>query len=129
LKSGKKCYSRAVQQCDQWLSALDDGKPVELNRDVGLLTQFIEMFYRDPSLAVLAMQIKKSNEEDYLFRHCVNVAVLAMTLALYMGFDREQVIEAGLGALFHDMGMLKVSDSIRLAPPPLAYRRRNVGDP
>jgi len=69
----------------------------------------------DPSLALLVLELKNS-EGEYLYNHGLNVALLSMTVASQLGFAEGAVTSAGLGALFQDLGMLKVPDKIRLAP-------------
>ncbi len=53
---------------------------------------------------------------EYLFDHCVNVALLSMSIAAQLGWRQDRIMEVGLGALLQDIGMLRVPETIRLAP-------------
>lgn len=42
--------------------------------------------------------------DDYTYYHSVNVAVLAISLGVAMGYNSSRLYNLGLGALFHDVG-------------------------
>lgn len=52
------------------------------------------------------------NDSDYLIKHSVNVAILSASTVKAMGYPENQVIEAGIGGLLHDIGMLNVPEKI-----------------
>ncbi|MCL1036577.1 HD domain-containing protein [Shewanella submarina] len=58
-------------------------------------------------------------------QHSISVMVLAMMIGREMGLDHEQMCHIGLGALFHDIGKLKVPESIRNNPGELTTPERN----
>lgn len=54
--------------------------------------------------------------DDYLFNHSVNVGILAMALGESLALDSPALRELGLGALLHDLGKVKVPETITRAP-------------
>ncbi len=46
--------------------------------------------------------------DDYLLFHSINVAVLSMMTALNMGYSEAKLVDLGLGALLHDIGMIMI---------------------
>jgi len=54
-------------------------------------------------------------DKNYMVTHGLNVAWLVMGTATWMGLEAEQVRDTGMGALFKDVGMLRVPDSVRMA--------------
>jgi HD-GYP domain-containing protein (c-di-GMP phosphodiesterase class II) len=56
---------------------------------------------------------QKMDRLDPLYNHVLNVALLSMNLAAASNFSEEQVIQIGMGALLHDVGMLLVPKVIR----------------
>ncbi|MHC4469428.1 MAG: HD-GYP domain-containing protein [Planctomycetota bacterium] len=46
------------------------------------------------------------DEDEYLYTHSANVALLSILVGLRLGFDRNRACELGLAALFHDMGRI-----------------------
>ncbi len=48
----------------------------------------------------------------YTYTHCVNVAVLSLLFGSYIGLDEKKLKELGVGAILHDIGKIKVGESI-----------------
>lgn len=53
---------------------------------------------------------------DYTYAHSVQVALIAMTAAKSMGFNRKELLDLGTGALLHDVGKVAVPDYIWTKP-------------
>ena len=87
----------------------------EITRFVG---EFADMVALDADLVPTILSLQSAPDE-YLYHHSVNVAVLSIALGAQLGLPRDSMTVLGLGALLHDVGMLHVPDSIRLAPRPL----------
>ncbi|MEE9295759.1 MAG: HD domain-containing phosphohydrolase [Phycisphaerae bacterium] len=85
--------------------------------------KFLTMMELDKDLLLLVVSMQQPQRE-YLFDHCVNVSLLSMSMAAQLGWDAEQVMEVGYGALMQDVGMLRVPEDIRMAPRPLTPDER-----
>lgn len=59
----------------------------------------------DENLLMLAF-IKDSEDENYLPYHSVNVCILSIEVGLGLGHAKPELIELGISALLHDMGMI-----------------------
>lgn len=46
--------------------------------------------------------------KDYIYGHSVNVCIIAVKIALQMGYNQLKMADLAVGALFHDIGMTKV---------------------
>ncbi|RZB30187.1 MAG: hypothetical protein SRB1_02467 [Desulfobacteraceae bacterium Eth-SRB1] len=66
----------------------------------------IENFYQAIALN------NHNNEESYLILHLINVMVYALKIGTGMKYSREELLELGLAALFYDVGLLKIPESI-----------------
>ncbi len=88
-----------------------------------VVKDFADMVSLDVDLLAMTMSMQEPKNE-YLFDHCVNGSLLSMTIAAYLGWPREQVVDIGFGALVQDVGMLRVSNEIRFAPRPLTQLER-----
>jgi len=49
--------------------------------------------------------IKDWKDEDYLPYHLVNVCILSIEVGLGLGYSRPELVELGISALLHDIGM------------------------
>jgi HD-GYP domain-containing protein (c-di-GMP phosphodiesterase class II) len=57
--------------------------------------------------------------ENYLYRHSVDTTILALAVGDMMKFPPHRLIELGNAALLHDIGMIKIPESIYLTGSPL----------
>ena len=51
--------------------------------------------------------------------HCSNVAVLSLAFANYLGYEGEELAAIGLGALLHDVGLMRLDTSVLDKPDDL----------
>ncbi len=56
------------------------------------------------------------SKDYYTFSHCIQVAVLGMSLCKFLGWKTRDVEDFGLGALFHDVGKTAIDDRILNKP-------------
>ncbi len=62
----------------------------------------------------------ESMYRDYtLYNHSVNVAVLGMAIGIFLKRTRKECLELGLAGLFHDLGLIKISEEITGKKEPL----------
>jgi len=57
--------------------------------------------------------------DHYLYQHSLNVCVYTTILAMGNGYNRDEVMNIGLGALLHDIGKTQVSEQILKKPSSL----------
>ncbi|ADY56651.1 metal dependent phosphohydrolase [Syntrophobotulus glycolicus DSM 8271] len=50
--------------------------------------------------------------DEYTYHHSVNTTILALVIAIGMGFTTNKLLELGMGVLMHDVGKTKVPNSI-----------------
>lgn len=60
--------------------------------------------------AELIGMVKNSTPENYLYGHCTNICILSVVVGLGLGYDHFKLMELGVAALLHDIGMIRVSD-------------------
>ena len=84
------------------LNAVDDAKV--------LVHSMVEQLLTSDNLVLHLMSDAKQDESIYY--HSLNVAILAMLIAKEMEWDRSEIELIGLSALFHDVGKLKVPPQI-----------------
>jgi HD-GYP domain-containing protein (c-di-GMP phosphodiesterase class II) len=59
------------------------------------------------------------SRDYYTFTHSVQVALLGITFCRFLGWKSEQVMDFGLGALFHDIGKNSIDERILNKPSKL----------
>lgn len=64
------------------------------------------------------------NFDEYTLNHSVNVCILAISLGKKLGLDRNELVDLGLAAFFHDFGKLDIPKQILLKPGKLDAEER-----
>jgi HD-GYP domain-containing protein (c-di-GMP phosphodiesterase class II) len=77
-----------------------------------IIETFIKIYISDKNM-LLNLSSTKHMGDEYFFNHTLNVCLLAIIIASSAGYSEQQVIEIGIGALLHDIGMLLVPKEIR----------------
>lgn len=100
--------------------------PRECLQEVGaLVDQMVQAFLEEPEITLHVMGEKAGGEEVYY--HGLNIAVLAMMLADELGLAAEDTRLLGLGALFHDIGLMDVPDKVlKKNPEELNHAEREL---
>ena len=66
------------------------------------------------------------SQDDYTFAHSVNVCVLSLMTGITLGYRKRALSILGVGALLHDLGKVKVPDSILNKPGPLTDKEFEI---
>jgi putative nucleotidyltransferase with HDIG domain len=90
------------------------GKQVEVERVSPVVTQITESILRNPGTLMSLCRLKEG--DTYTFQHCVSVATLLVAFCRYMGMEKAQLVEAGIGGMLHDVGKMRVPDHILNKP-------------
>lgn len=86
-----------------------------IGRDISKIMGLImEDLSRNDDAMIMLMNIQ--TVDHYLFSHSLNVCVYSTMLGLAMGYDHEQLLTLGIGALLHDIGKTQISMQVLLKP-------------
>ena len=106
-----KQYDIALKETTRALTMLADGATCEAGQICDIVERFMKIFVTDHCVLLNISGTKHTDE--YLFHHSLNVCLLSLNIASAAGYNEQQIIEIGVGALLHDIGMLLVPDEIR----------------
>ena len=65
---------------------------------------------RNPDALICFSQLKDKNE--YIYQHCLRVCILALAFGRHLGLTANNLEELGLSALLHDVGKMRIPQSI-----------------
>ncbi|MFG6465695.1 HD-GYP domain-containing protein [Roseateles sp. BYS87W] len=82
------------------------GKAVDAESCLPIVEEVATSLARNPSAFVSLARLK--TKDDYTYMHSVAVCGLMVALARHMGLPDEQVREAGLAGLLHDVGKMQM---------------------
>jgi putative nucleotidyltransferase with HDIG domain len=78
------------------------------------------------SSAMIIPLLRLKASDPYNAIHSINVAVLTMALAEFVGLGSRDVHEFGMAALLHDLGMARIPRELLLKPIELTVEERTV---
>ncbi|MFQ5560115.1 MAG: HD-GYP domain-containing protein, partial [Nitrospinota bacterium] len=86
----------------------------------GIVKEFLKGFVRGMNPLNILASIKSSDE--YTFTHVVNVSLLTMAQAEFLGFKDDILYQIGVASVLHDTGKLLISDEIINKPGALTIK-------
>lgn len=75
-----------------------------------IMERVVEAILKDKSN--LINLTKDAYTGNYLYNHSVNVAILAVRIGLGLGLDEQRLVNLGISALLHDIGLVKVPEDV-----------------
>ena len=119
LKKTDQAYQAVLQQSKLMFRELRTGHSKAIARASGMV-ESLGKVVGDPTSSMALMNLMSLSEdvEDF-FMHSLNVCALSMMLAQAFTQDDEDIQDIGMGALFHDLGLLEAE---RKNNSPKAYR-------
>ena len=114
IKRAVRLCARSKEAVVAMFSDARMGQAVELEQVAKLVEEISDSVMRHPNALISLARLKTSDE--YTYMHSVAVCALMIALARQLGLDAEQVHEAGVAGLLHDIGKMVVPDAILNKP-------------
>jgi len=110
MEVARRTYAQSVQTAKEVLTDIRIGRAVNV-RKVKRAVQTIvdQVLNNEPS--IIAMTHLREFDE-YTFTHSVNVCIFSVVIGQRLGLERRQLYELGLGALFHDVGKMRLDTEV-----------------
>jgi HD-GYP domain-containing protein (c-di-GMP phosphodiesterase class II) len=104
-------YNDALKDVHYVLRTMADGHSVDGRQIRAIVERFVRLFITDKNILLNISGIK-TTPDNFVYHHTLNVCLLAINIAASADYSEEQVVEIGMGALLHDLGMLLVPQHI-----------------
>ncbi|MFH1759964.1 MAG: HD-GYP domain-containing protein, partial [bacterium] len=124
LEKAKNVYLSAMETARETLDTIRKGPAFSISKVEMATEDIISSIIRNPDALVSLCQIK--GYDEYTYSHSVNVGVLVASLAHSLGYKSEKLLFAGMGGILHDIGKLKISDSIVNKPGKLTLNEFDI---
>lgn len=114
----KKTYEKVHAQVRNSFKDVRIGralKSAEIRNSVEVITQSI---IRNPDAMLLMTNMKAM--DDYMVIHSLNVCILSLIFARFLGFDEPDMHDLGMGALLHDVGEIRLPKELLIKPTELS---------
>ena len=118
ISQALKLCSRSKAAVIEMFSDLRMGRAVQLDGIGSLVDEISDSLLRNSHALISVARLKQSDE--YTYMHSVAVCGLMIALARQLGFSDDQVREAGMAGLLHDVGKLAIPSHILNKPGKLS---------
>ncbi len=109
----------------QWLhEELKAGRGLQILEAEALVRSLAVAMHGDQAFFIPLLRLKQFDQ--YTVTHALNVSVLTMALAEYLGLSRGEVRTFGIAGLLHDLGKVNVPEDILNKPGKLSDEEREV---
>ena len=109
-QAAKRTYFEAVQVAQEVLTDVRLGKAVKVRRVKRAVQSIVDQVISNQT-SILGMTTLRDYDE-YTFTHSVNVCILSVVIGQKLGLSKLQLYELGLGALFHDIGKMRIDPEV-----------------
>jgi HD-GYP domain-containing protein (c-di-GMP phosphodiesterase class II) len=109
-EAAKRAYFQTVEVAKQVLGDTRLGKSVNARRVKRAVQSIVDQVLNNET-SMMGMTALR-DYDDYTFTHCVNVCIFSVILGQKLGLSKLQLYELGLGALFHDLGKMRIDPGI-----------------
>lgn len=124
MKTALKSYVGLEREISSVIKNMRSGQLISTDQMRGSINQIAEQLFEHGPALIWLTHIK--SRDNYTAEHCMNVAILAMGLALSLGWKTSEVQEAGLAGLLHDVGKTMVPQHILTKPGALTQEEFEV---
>ncbi len=125
LQKTEKAFAQSMVQVRNVMAKIA-GRPLQAIEEASELVNRIADSIISADALVLHLIAQVGKEQENIYYHVLNVSVLSMMLAKNLGHSDEEIKIVGLGALFHDIGKLKIPSQILRKTEPLSAPEANL---
>ncbi len=102
--------SEVIQSVARLDSTFRSGKGINFLACRAPLQKMIFEVMENKNIHMSTIEIRSLN--DSIYNHMVQVCMIAVKIALNMGYDQAKLFELALGVLFHDIGMTRIASDV-----------------
>ncbi|HCU67382.1 MAG TPA: HD family phosphohydrolase [Rheinheimera sp.] len=125
LQKTEKAFEQSMVQVRNVMAKIGS-RPLQAIDEASELVGNIADTIINADALVLHLISQAGKEQESVYYHVLNVSVLSMMLAKNLGLTEEKIKIVGLGALFHDIGKLKIPSQILRKTEPLTTPEANL---
>ena len=118
VQQARTVHTQAQSVVHNLMSDVRMGKQIEVARLSPAVEHITDSIFRNKDAFISLSRIKKKDE--YTFQHSISVCALLVAFSREVGYEKDVVLEAGMGGLLHDIGKMKVPDQILNKPNALS---------
>ncbi len=123
-KAAKKVFFKSITHLKEAFEREKKEKRFRLKTTRRLVQSIVDLVSQDESFMVGLTSIK--NYDEYTLNHSTNVCILAICFGKRLGLEKEELLELGVSAFFHDIGKLEIPKKILDKKGKLSKKEREI---
>ncbi|GAA4498415.1 HD-GYP domain-containing protein [Pseudaeromonas paramecii] len=124
LQRSEKAFERSLTQMRSLINKLQNRPLTAMQEAQELVDDMVSKLLNADEMVLHLMSDMPEGESIYY--HSLNVAILAMMLGKEAGFNEQEIKVLGMGAIFHDIGKVKIPSQILRKMEPLTKPEENL---
>ena len=124
IKEAKAIFSESKKIQKKLFAQALTGMPVDLAPVIQVTNKSVDAIFNNPDS--LACMINIREKDEYLLEHSVAVSVYITIFAHHLNISKEIIQHLSVGAFLHDIGKIKIPDSVLNKPGKLTDDEFNV---
>lgn len=110
----RSTFVKAITVVQDVMVSTSEDREISSSKTKRVVHSLIDQISRDSQSMLELASIK--DYDDYTYAHSTNVAVYALTMGVRLGLDRARLSQLGFGALFHDIGKVRLPHDLIIKP-------------
>jgi HD-GYP domain-containing protein (c-di-GMP phosphodiesterase class II) len=106
----KRTYAHSVAATKELMTSVRMGRSPNVKKIKRLVQGIVDQILTEETSLIGLTTIREYDE--YTFTHSVNVCIFSVALGKRLGFEKVQLYDLGMAALFHDIGKSRVPAEI-----------------
>lgn len=106
-----RAYYELISSLDEVFDEINEKKDIK-TRSTDQIVNGLVTLVNNNRTDIVGFILGGDVQEMELAKSSVNVAILSIIIASHLGLPRHRVLQIATGALLHDVGMIKIPDSI-----------------
>ncbi len=104
--SAKKVFFKSIAHLQEVLEKEKKQEKIYFKTTRRLIQSILNLITLDESFMLGLTNIK--NFQEYTLNHSINVAILSLCMGRRLGLEKDELLDLGLAAFFHDIGKLDI---------------------
>jgi HD-GYP domain-containing protein (c-di-GMP phosphodiesterase class II) len=105
-EAAKRTYARSVAVTKEVINSIRMGRTANVKKVKRAVQAIVDQVLNNEASLIGLTTLR--DYDDYTFTHSVNVCIFSVALGRKLGFEKLQLYDLGLAALFHDVGKSRV---------------------
>jgi len=123
-KAAKKVFFKSITHLKEAFEREKKEKRFRLKTTRRLVQSIVDLVSQDESFMIGLTSIK--NYDEYTLNHSTNVCILGICFGKRLGLEKEELMELGVSAFFHDIGKLEIPKKILHKRGKLSKKEREI---